>query len=145
MKNIWSIICNSSSIDSQTKSLSLFNCVEEIKVEIDESKISKNDKLLIPVNLQFVSFWIVDDFSKENTVNIRLELIDPVAKVLSEFSNSLKSKKGEKRLRSITNIQGMQITESGRYYYRMSQEKGNKFEIVSEIPLDINISFKRSN
>jgi len=142
MKNVWSIICNNSSIDSQTNLLSLFNCVEEMKLEIDKSKMPKSDKIVIPVNLQLISLWIVDDFLKENTTDIKLELIDPMGKVLNEFFNTLKSRKGDKRLRNITNIQGIQITESGRYYYRISQKKGNKFEIVSETPLDINISFK---
>lgn len=142
MKNVWSIICNNSSIDSQTNLLSLFNCVEEMKLEIDKSKMPKSDKIVIPVNLQLISLWIVDDFLKENTADIKLELIDPVGKVLNEFFNTLKSKNGDKRLRSITNIQGIQITESGRYYYRISQKKGDKFEMVSETPLDINISFK---
>jgi hypothetical protein len=142
MKNVWSIICEKSSIDSQTNLLSLFNCIEEMKLEIDKSKMPKSDKIVIPVNLQLISLWIIDDFSKENTLDIKLELIDPAGKALNEFSNTLKSKKGDKRLRSITNIQGIQITESGRYYYRISQKKGNKFEVVSETPLDINLSYK---
>ena len=142
MKHVWSIICNNSSIDSQTNLLSLFNCIEEMKLEIDKSKMSKSDKVTIPANLQLVSFWLIDDFSKENTSDIKLELIDPTGKILNEFFNTLKSKKGVKRLRSITNIKGIQITESGRYYYRISQKKGNKFEVVSETPLDINLLYK---
>lgn len=141
MKNVWSIICSNSSIDSQTNLLSLFNCIEEVKLEIDKSKISKNNKLVIPANLQLVSLWTINDFSKENTLNIKLELIDPVGKTLSDFSSTLKSKKGDKRLRSITNIQGIPITKNGRYYYRISQKKGDKLEVVSETPLDINLSY----
>jgi len=113
-----------------------------MKLEIDKSKMSKSDKVTIPANLQLVSFWLIDDFSKENTSDIKLELIDPTGKILNEFFNTLKSKKGVKRLRSITNIKGIQITESGRYYYRISQKKGNKFEVVSETPLDINLLYK---
>ncbi len=145
MKNVWSIICNNSSIDSQTNLLSLFNCIEEMKLEIDKSKMPKSDKIIIPVNLQLISFWTIDDFLKENTSDIKLELIDPTGKILNEFFNTLKSKKGDKRLRSITNIQGIQITESGRYFYRILQKKKNKFEMVSETPLDIDISFKTLN
>jgi hypothetical protein len=123
--------------------LSLFNCIEEIKLEIDKDKMPKSEKLVIPVNLQLISLWTIDDFSKENSSDIKIELIDPTGKVLNEFLNTLKSKKKEKRLRSITNIQGIQITEGGRYYYRISQKKGNKFETVSETPLDINLLYKK--
>ncbi|MDA3803112.1 MAG: hypothetical protein PF488_04470 [Patescibacteria group bacterium] len=123
--------------------MSLFNCIEEIKLEIDKDKMPKSEKLVIPVNLQLISLWTIDDFSKENSSDIKIELIDPTGKVLNEFLNTLKSKKKEKRLRSITNIQGIQITEGGRYYYRISQKKGNKFETVSETPLDINLLYKK--
>jgi len=43
MKNVWSIICERSSIDSQTNVLSLFNCIEEMNIEIDKTKMSQND------------------------------------------------------------------------------------------------------
>ncbi len=141
MKNIWSIICEKSSIDAQTNSLSLFSCIEEIKLEIDKTKMPKSDKLVIPVNFQLISLWTVKDFAKENTLEIKVELIDPNGKILNEFPNTLKLKKGEKRLRSITNIQGMQITEGGRYYYRILQRKGDQFIIASETPLDVNLSY----
>jgi len=142
MKNVWSIICEKSSIDSQTNLLSLFNCIEEVKLEIDKNKMPKTDKLVIPVSFQLISLWTIEKYTKENMFEIKVELIDPKGKALSEFPNTLKSKKGDKRLRSITNIQGMQITEGGRYHYRISQKKGNQFEIASETPLDINLSYK---
>ena len=142
MKNVWSIICEKFSVDSQTNLLSLFNCIEEMKLEIDKTKMPKSDKLVIPVNLQLISFWVINDYAKENLSEIKIELIDPKGKILNKFPNTLKSKKGDKRLRSITNIQGMQITEGGRYYYRISQKKGNQFEIASETPLDVSLSYK---
>ncbi len=142
MKNIWSIICEKSSIDSQTNLLSLFNCIEEVKLVIDKTKIPKGDKLVIPTNLQLISFWIIENFTKANLTEIKVEFIDPKGKKLNEFVNILKTKKGEKRLRSVTNIQGLPITESGRYYYKISQKKGNKFEVVSELPIDIVLSYK---
>jgi len=142
MKNIWSIICEKSSIDAQTNLLSLFNCIEEIQLTIDKDKMPKSDKLVIPFNLQLISFWTIEDGTKDNSVEIKIDLIDPKGKVLNEFPVTLKAKKGEKRLRSITNIQGVQITEGGRYCYRILQKKGAKFEVASETPLDINLSFK---
>jgi|AntAceMinimDraft_18_1070375.scaffolds.fasta_scaffold89650_2 hypothetical protein len=142
MKNVWSIICEKSSIDSQTNLLSLFNCIEEMKLEIDKNKMPKTDKLVIPVNFQLISLWTIENHAKENMLEIKVEFIDPKGRILNEFPNTLKSKKGDKRLRSITNIQGMQITEGGRYYYRISQKKGNQFEIASETPLDVNLSYK---
>lgn len=142
MKNIWSIICEKSSIDAQTNLLSLFNCVEEVQLMIDKDKMPKSDKLVIPFNLQLISFWAIEDSSKDNLAEIKIDLVDPKGKILNEFSVTLKAKKGEKRLRSITNMQGIQITEGGRYCYRILQKKGIKFEVASETPLDINLSYK---
>ncbi len=142
MKNIWSIICEKSSIDAQTNLLSLFNCIEEVQLMIDRKKMSKNDKLVIPFNLQLISFWTIEDDTRENLAEIKIDLVDPKGEVLNEFSVGLKAKKGEKRLRSITNMQGIQITEGGRYYYRILQKKGTKFEVASETPLDVNLSYK---
>ncbi len=145
MENIWAIICEKSSIDSQTNLLSLFNCIEEIKIEIDKEKMPESDKLVVPINLQVISLWLVKDFTKENSSEIKLEFIDPKGKVLNEFINVLQVKPGEKRMRNIANIQGLQITEEGRYYYRISQKKSNKFIEVVKLPLDINLSYKIFN
>lgn len=142
MKNIWSLICEKYSIDSKTNSLSIFNCVEEIRLEIDKAKMPQDDKLVIPLNIQLVSFWSIDDYHKENTSEIKIELIDPQGKLIRSFINILQSKKGNKRLRSIANIQGMPITENGLYHYRVLQKHGNEFKLVSELPLEVNLSYK---
>jgi len=142
MKNVWSIICEKSSIDSQTNVLSLFNCIEEMNIDIDKTKMPQSDKIIIPVNFQLISLWRVDDSAKENTMDVKMELIDPSGQVLNESLNTLVTKKGEKRLRSVINIQGLQVTDSGVYYYKILEKKGNKFEVVSSTPLDINVSYR---
>ena len=142
MKHIWSIICEKSSIDFESNLLSLFNCVEEMKFVVDKTKMLPKGKLVIPVNFQIVSFWSIEDFNKENILDIKWEFSDPKEKVLNEFKNILKIKKGIKRFRNRTNVQGMPITESGRYYFRIWQKKNNKFELVSELPIDVDLSYK---
>ena len=142
MKHIWSIICEKSSIDFESNLLSLFNCVEEMKFVVDKTKMLPKGKLVIPVNFQIVSFWSIEDFNKENILDIKWEFSAPKEKVLNEFKNILKIKKGIKRFRNRTNVQGMPITESGRYYFRIWQKKNNKFELVSELPIDVDLSYK---
>lgn len=139
MKNAWSIICEKSVIDAQSNLLSLFNCVEEVEIKIDKTKIVKNSKLIAPINLQLISLWMINNYVKENLFIIKIELVDPEGAILSEFSNTLKSQPGNKRLRSINNIQGMPVTKSGRYYFRISRQRGDKFDMVSELALDVNL------
>lgn len=144
MKHIWSIICQRSSIDFETNSLSLFNCVEEINVVIDKTKLAQNDKIVIPVEFQLVSFWSVKDAEKDNNLKIKGELVDSKNKVLNSFENSFNIKKGIKRFRNRTNIKGLTLTEAGRYYIKVWQwtEKVGKFEVVAELPLDVKLSYQ---
>ena len=142
MKHVWSIICERSSIDSESNLLSLFNCVEEMKLVVDKTKMPKKDRLIIPISFQVISFWSIENSNKENSTEIKGELIDPKKLVLNEFKNTLKTKKGIKRFRNRTNFQSMPITENGRYYFKVSQKKNNKFEVVAELPLDIDLSYK---
>jgi len=142
MKHIWSLICERSSIDSQTNLLSIFNCIEEVSLEIDKTKIPDGDKLVVPANIQLISLWTSENFTEENSTEIKVEFIDPNGKILTEFINVLKTKKGEKRLRSLVGMQGLQVTDGGRYYYKIYQKNNNKFEVITELPFDINLSYK---
>lgn len=142
MKNIWSILCERSSIDSQSNLISLFNCIEEISLDIDKNRLPKSDKIVVPANLQLVTFWSIEDFNKANSVELKIEFVDPKGEILNTTMSTLNSKKGNKRLRGITNIQGIQITDKGRYYYRLSQKINKQFIVISDLPLDVNIAYK---
>jgi len=143
MKHIWTVLCQKSSIDIDTNLLSLFNCVEELDLVIDQTKAPKGD-LVIPAEFQLVSFWTVEDPNKDNTLEMKIELLDPSGKSLNKFENKFKVKKGILRFRNRTNIQGLPITDPGRYIVRIMDKKEEKkeFEVVIELPLDIKISYK---
>lgn len=143
MKHIWTVLCQKSSIDIETNLLSLFNCVEELSLIIDKTKAPKGD-LVIPIEFQLVSFWTVENSNKDNVLEMKGELIDPNGKTLNKFENKFNIKKGVLRFRNRTNFQGLPITEAGRYIIRMMQKNEGKkeFEIVTELPLDIKISYK---
>ena len=142
MKHIWSVLCEKSSIDFESNVLSLFNCIEELKLIVDKTKAPINNKLIIPTNFQIVSYWTMENCLRENLIEIKGEFVDPKGIILNEYKNSFKIKKGVKRFRNRTKMQGMSITESGRYYYKIWQKIKDKFELVSELPLDINLSYK---
>lgn len=143
MKHIWTVLCQKSSIDIETNLLSLFDCVEELGLVIDKTKAPEGN-LVISTEFQLVSFWTVENPNQDNVLEIRGELLDPNGKILNKFENKFAIKKGILRFRNRTNIQGLPITETGRYIVRMMQKKEDKkeFEIVTELPLDINISYK---
>lgn len=144
MKHIWSVLCQKSSIDIENNLLSLFECIEELNLVIDKTKTPQGERLIIPLGFQLVGFWITEDNTKENILDIRVELLDPDKKILNHFENNFSVKKGISRFRNRTNIQGLPVTKSGRYSFNVMQKKeGEKdYKVVSEIPIDINITFK---
>lgn len=143
MKHIWTILCQKSSIDFESNLLSLFNNAEELSLTIDKSK-APSDNLVVPIELQLVSYWTAEDANKENILDLRGELLDPENKTLTTFENKFEIKKGITRFRNRTNILSLPITKSGRYIFKMMQRKSGKstFETVAELPLDVNISYK---
>ncbi len=144
MKHVWTILCQDSSIDIETNLLSLFNCLEELNLVLDKTKILENNTLVIPVDLQMVNFWLIQNPAQDNILEIKVELIDPDSKSINQFENKFNVKKGILRFRNRTKIQGLPVTKEGRYIFRVMQrdEKSKEYIIVSELPLDIKISYK---
>jgi len=144
MKHIWSILCQNSSVDDATKLLSIFNCVEELGLTIDKSKSPKDGNLVLPISFQLISFWLVEDKNKKNVLDIKIEMSDPNGELLGTFNNNFNIPDAALRFRSITNINGIKITKEGRYFLKVSR-KGvgeKKFIVVSELPIDIKITYQ---
>lgn len=57
LNHVWSVICQSSSIDKQNNSISLFNCIESINIE-------KNKTSILPISFNIVNYWIIDNPKK---------------------------------------------------------------------------------
>ena len=143
MKHIWSVICQSSSIDFEKNLVSLFNCLEEISVVIDKSKAPDNKKIFIPTEFQLVSFWTVEDTSKENSIEMKGELVSPEGEILNSFNNNFKVKSGIPRFRNRTNISGLPVTVEGRYFLKVWQKVNDgDMEQVAEVPLDVRVNYK---
>ncbi|MDD4902753.1 MAG: hypothetical protein PHE24_06500 [Patescibacteria group bacterium] len=138
MKNIWSAIFSKAVVDSTTNSLSLFDCIDEITVKFanaeDLSKPSKN----IPIVLTIISLWVDENVANKRKFDYTIEIIDPQNKKIGEFSSSPIFEEGKKRLRTITQTNGMQLTSEGEYIivvkYKMESEK---FNVASKIPVDV--------
>ena len=143
MNHIWTVLCQKSAIDFEANLVSLFNCIEELSVVVDKAKVG-SQRLVVPAELQLVSYWTVGDPSRESQLEFRGELVDPQGQVINSFANTFTVAKDVARFRNRTNIQGLPVTSSGRYFFRMSQktETSGGFQVVAEIPLDIKISYK---
>ena len=141
MKHVWSILCQQSSIDQETNLISLFNAIEELNINLDKANALENN-LLISVQLQLVSYWVREEALAEETLTIRTELVNPEGKVLNSFDNKLTIKAGVLRFRHRNNIQGLAISGPGRYHLRLVEIKASKEMILTELPLDVKVSYK---
>ena len=143
MNHIWTVLCQKSAIDFEANLVSLFNCLEEISVVVDKVNVGTKG-LVVPVEMQLVSYWTVIDPGRENWLEFRGELVDPQGQVINSFANQFSVAKDVWRFRNRTNIQGLLVTDSGRYFFRMSQktETSGGFQVVAEVPLDIKLSYK---
>ncbi len=143
MKHVWSILCQSSSIDFEKNLLSLFNCVEEMSLVIDSDKFSEGKKIVIPAEFQLISFWTREGDLEEEKLELKGEFVNPDGDVLSSFNNSITIKKGAPRFRNRTNIKGLPVNKEGRYYLKIWQ-KGDEqsFNLKAELPVDVKINYQ---
>ncbi len=142
MKNIWSTIFTRAVVDSNTNSLSLFDCIEEITVNFSKAEDLSQPKKNIPINFSIISLWSDENISEKRKFDHSIELVDPQGNKINEFMNTPVFEAGKKRLRTITQMNGLGITSEGEYTivvkYKMG---GDKFTVASRIPLDIKFVF----
>lgn len=147
MKNIYSIIANKSVVAQDSNMLSIFDCIEELHINIDKEKSKKNEILKIPIKLEIISLWEDEEFDenkyKERKSEYAINLFDSEGKKLDSFASPMVFAVGMKRLRTITVMEGFPITTSGRYVFKIMfrKSKEDKYQKVSEIPIEVIIAF----
>lgn len=148
IKNLWTIPCQSSTVDATSNNLSLINIVEQIQI----GKHGSNGKIAIPergesapINFQIISLWErLADLQNDIPFDVEIHILDPESKVLSKNNLTFLMPKGKERTRSIINISGFKITIPGKYsieIYARDNSK-SKFEKVSESSITIQFSLK---
>lgn len=145
LKHIWTILCSNSSVDSETKNVSLFNVIEQMKL----AKIGGTNKKLDPetkivnFNFELVSLLKKNVTSKIDVEEV-IEFIAPGGKKLNSMTNTFEIPKEAKRFRRIMKIQSLNITIAGDYTFLLKiREKGQQnFEVFAEIPLQIDFEQK---
>lgn len=145
IKHIWSIICKESITNQDDNLISLIGVLEKLNSVITpiKGKYKKGDKLAIPFNFELINFWTKDE-GKELNLNIKVEIVDPNSKVIATSTNSSPFPTKINRLRTRMKIQGLPVTENGRYNFRVSYSVGEKtkFVVVAELPLDVTFEIK---
>lgn len=145
IRHIWSILCQSSAIDRDSNSLSLFHLVEEITITkekgttAEKAEAQKNFRL--PVQLELVSLWDRED-AEERSVDAKMQLLDPQGKVLINQTYPLNFEKGKRRLRFRAKMGGLIVSISGEYLFVVSIREGGakEYRDMAEVPLTVKIT-----
>jgi len=153
VKLIWAVLCQESSIDTNTNNISLFKVLEEIKFGIkmeDMNELQNNPNfdsakpIILPFTSQLVILW--KNLSKNPDLKFPVKIIlkDPNEKIIQETINDGVFQKGKERLRVVTAFKGFPLTKAGEYtYYIMTkQTKSADFKEIDSIPIKVNIVHK---
>ncbi|MFA4942345.1 MAG: hypothetical protein WC564_01755 [Patescibacteria group bacterium] len=143
MKNIWSILCQESSVDSNTNKISLFNCIDELTMSFARREEINDKPKNIPLSFDLVSLW-TKEIDEPDNFNILIQFFDPNGKELKSFEQDISFERGKKRLRAIIKVNGFVITSDGTYKIKLSykQNDDDKYKPFSELPFDVIFVFQ---
>jgi hypothetical protein len=140
---VWGLVCSLSSIDQQRNNLSLFNVIDQLNIPIAFKKQAEVDKTeVIEIGFEHEIVFLLrrtltaELCSDPLVLDMKLSLIDPAGKVLTELLRPLEFKAGNRVLRYRVQNNGFRLSCGGDYVYRaeISGQGSNKFELVAEVP-----------
>lgn len=143
MKNIWSILCQESSVDSNTNKISLFNCIDELTMNFANREGINDEPKNIPLSFDLVSLW-TKEVNESDVFKMLIQFFDPSDKELKSFEQDVSFETGKKRLRAIIKVNGFVVTSNGAYKVKLSykQNDNDKYKLVSELPFDVMFIFQ---
>lgn len=140
IKHIWTVICQKSSVDQSSNILSLFEILEKVDINLDPTspKIPEDGVFSIPFNYEIVSYWRRTS-SQDAKGEARIVIFSPEDIELSSFPVQINIADKLKAYRVIAKINGLKFTTSGEYRIQIQQKVGKDFDIVSEVPFEIEV------
>ncbi len=134
INHVWSVLCERSIIDKDSKNISLIEVIEQLNVQSDAV-----DKV-IPIRLFLVTLWERSGKSDPVRASARLRFLDPQGKLVDNSEwKYLIDFKDYTRMRFRYAINGLKIKEMGRYCFHLAlyREKEKKWNQVAVIPVNI--------
>ncbi|MFA5746756.1 MAG: hypothetical protein WC926_01610 [Candidatus Paceibacterota bacterium] len=143
MNHVWSVLCQNSSVDEETKLLSIFNCLEQVEITVKKEDIENKGKVIVPILSELISFWTIDGQKEGDKLEMKIESLDPSNNLLYSAEKTFDINKNFPRFRSKIKLQGLPVTKSGRYFFKISQKDKiqKKFKTVATLPLDVDLRY----
>ncbi len=140
LQAIWGVVCATSSVDSQSNNISLYNILERITLTKGENtpEVGVN-----PASLQYEYVVLLQrsgSATKKETYPLSIRLVDPEGKILNESPIPAVFNSGNKRLRIRFQNNAIPITVAGEYNFEVLQEGGEEPLLKSPLEVLINES-----
>lgn len=142
LKHVWSILCSKSIIDKDTNNISIIDAFEQLSVNAKIPPEHKNNPVInIPINFELTTLWVKEEREQTVKADIEIDVFNPKGEKAKSFTNKLEVPNNLKRIRSRLKIIGFGLTTSGVYTFKvkLKEEKQDKYKIVAELPLEVNI------
>ena len=141
LQHIWSILCQSSSVDQKSQNISLFNVIEQINIQRNANNTNNGAPVKIPFPTHLVVLLRKLDKS-DSTGSMKIEIIDPENKTLDSKITPINITDLTKdRWRFIFSIPTMTITTPGYYTFRILLKINTaNYVTINELPLSVTIN-----
>jgi hypothetical protein len=132
--HIWSVLCESSILDQDTKLISMINVLEELTIP-DEPVPDK----VLQVVASLVTLWVRSDINTPSQGFARYNFTSPSGKVLQSLDQPVDLTKYE-RLRSRGQFAGLKLPKAGQYFFNIEfrENEQDEWNRVAAIPLKVN-------
>lgn len=144
IRHIWTIACRESIINQDSNNISLLNSLEQIEFTLSPlgKSSEKTEHIAVPFNYEVISYWVKED-DKKKSIEVKVSFIDPKGKTLGNNVSEGIFPEGIQRLRTRLKVSGMTLSIPGRYLIQieMRESSSGKFDLYSEVPIDIKIIF----
>lgn len=139
IKHIWSVLCESSSIDSETNKVSLFNAFESLTIYGDPEQIKG-----IPINFEILTLW---ERMEEETCEgvMRVILFDAKGDASPDFECNINLRESHFH-RTRMAVKGLPLSGPGRYVCQVAYQIGEAdWQIAAELPIIIRFENSGNN
>jgi len=131
IEHIWSVLCNSASVDIESGSISLFNVLEQITV------LAKEDEIItLPIHFELATLCARENENIPMQGKLRFNFCDPKNICIKMAEMEVDLKQGL-YFRGRMHFEGLQLNGSGKYKFevRLQQENSDTWEQVATLPL----------
>lgn len=136
VEHIWSVLCQSSVIDSDSNNISIHNVLEQVNIQGIPPGEGKTG--VVPQAFQIVSLFSRTELENPSSATCRMKIRRPNGDITKEFEfDADLTQKVRMRYRNI--FSGLGIFEAGLYRFdiEIKQSGSDDWKSVARIPLEV--------